>query len=132
MTDSSFLRAADGDRAAVAAVLGRAHAEGRITLAEFDERTAAVWAARTYGELTALTADLPNPVAPAPRSAVAARRPDVATRVVTGAWMAAGAINLLIWGVLSLSLGKALYPWWIWVVGPWGIVLLAARFGRSR
>ncbi|MFD1147986.1 DUF1707 SHOCT-like domain-containing protein [Saccharothrix hoggarensis] len=124
-----FTRAADRDRAAVAAELSRAHTEGRLTLSEFDERTRAAYEARTYAELTALTADLPR-VSPEPVK----RRVDGVTKVVTGAWFAASAINFLIWGVISLAVGEALHPWWIWVAGPWGLVLLAAhlaRFGRS-
>jgi hypothetical protein len=137
----SFTRAADDDRAAVARELVRAHAEGRLTLAEFDERTRAVYEARTYAELSALTADLPRDAPPASRRPHPAATPRERTRsstfirVMTSAWFAASAINFLIWGIISLSLGEALYPWWIWVAGPWGVVLLLgrqARFGRSR
>src|SRR3954464_511429 len=65
------LRASDADRAAVAAVLGRSMSTGRLTVAEYDDRLARTYAARTYGELAELTADLPavppQPVAaPAP------------------------------------------------------------------
>jgi hypothetical protein len=125
----SFARAADSDRSAVAEELSRAHAEGRLTSAEFDERTRAVYRARTYAELSALAGDLPRDAPPPVR-----RRSGRAAKLVTGAWIAASSVNFLIWGIISLSLGEALYPWWIWVVGPWGLVLLAghlARFGRS-
>ena len=47
------LRAADTDRAAVATVLGEHMAAGRLTVAEYDERLARAYAARTYGELDA-------------------------------------------------------------------------------
>ncbi|MFL6094559.1 MAG: DUF1707 domain-containing protein, partial [Blastococcus sp.] len=53
------LRAGDTDRAAVATVLGRHMADGRLTVAEYDERVARAYAARTYGDLAELTADLP-------------------------------------------------------------------------
>ncbi len=128
--NESFTRAADNDRAAVVEELSRAHAEGRLTPAEFDERTRAVHQARTYAELSALTADLPRG-APAPVT----RRSGPLTRAMTGAWFAASTINFLIWGIISLSLGEALHPWWIWVAGPWGLLLLVghrARFGRPR
>ena len=55
------LRAADADRAAVATQLGEQMSAGRLTVAEYDERLARAYAARTYGELEALTADLPRP-----------------------------------------------------------------------
>ena len=40
-------------------VIKAAFTEGRLTKGEFDERTARVLAARTYGELNALVIDLP-------------------------------------------------------------------------
>jgi Domain of unknown function (DUF1707) len=50
---------ADADRERVVARLHAAVAEGRITLTEFEERMAAVLAARTFGEVTPYVADLP-------------------------------------------------------------------------
>lgn len=52
------LRASDADRERVAAVLGEALADGRLTMEEHSERTSRVYAARTLGELTGLTLDL--------------------------------------------------------------------------
>ena len=66
------LRAADTDRTAVATVLGRHMADGRLTVAEYDERVARAYAARTYGDLDELTADLP---AMRPRSLASSRSP---------------------------------------------------------
>ncbi|QTD98795.1 hypothetical protein S1361_15685 [Streptomyces cyanogenus] len=53
------LRASDADRERVAEVLRDALAEGRLDMAEFDERLEAAYTARTYGELAPLTRDLP-------------------------------------------------------------------------
>jgi hypothetical protein len=53
------LRASDADRERVAAVLRQAAGEGRIELAELDERLAAVYTARTYADLEPITRDLP-------------------------------------------------------------------------
>lgn len=58
MTRVRDLRASDADRERVAAVLGEALADGRLTLEEHSERTSRVYAARTLGELTGLTRDL--------------------------------------------------------------------------
>lgn len=52
------LRAADTDRQLVADVVNTAYADGRITLEELNERLDATWRARTFGELTPITADL--------------------------------------------------------------------------
>lgn len=49
----------DHDRDAVLRRLTRAVGEGRLTLNEFEERTAATLAARTRGELDDVTSDLP-------------------------------------------------------------------------
>lgn len=57
MTPGSF-RASDADRDQVAEVLHTAYAEGRLTLEEHSERTQAALEARTFDDLTALTADL--------------------------------------------------------------------------
>jgi hypothetical protein len=51
--------AANADRERAIDVLRASFAEGRLTRAEHDDRTARVYAARTYGELGALIADLP-------------------------------------------------------------------------
>lgn len=144
------LRAADVDRERVVERLRRAQAEGRIDLFEFDERVAAAYAARTYAELTPLTADLPEPAPRAARPASpsrpvspawpvppvrpvrsarsgGARRRDgwaVAQRIQLVCWLFAGLINVAIWAAVSVGTGAAVYPWWVWVVGPWGVVLL--------
>jgi len=53
------LRVSDADRERVAERLRDAAGEGRLTLDELDERVERAYAARTAGELTTLTADLP-------------------------------------------------------------------------
>ena len=130
------LRAADTDRAAVAAVLGEHMAAGRLTLDEYDERLTRAYAARTFGELEELTADLPavrshhtvEPVQQAARAPV--------TGCGTGAWHGADAnpwrswlttalIVIGVWATISLASWELLYFWPVWVIGPWGAVLLA-------
>ena len=60
------LRASDSDRDQVAALLGAAYAEGRLTHEEHDERLERVVVARTFDDLIPLTADLvPLDAAPA-------------------------------------------------------------------
>jgi hypothetical protein len=131
------LRAADDDREAVAATLGRALSEGRLTVDEYEERLAKAYAARTYGDLAGLTADLPGATAP-PRtpapSAVPAPRPAGACgpapwrsgmRAIWAPWLATALIVTSIWLATSLGSGRFDYFWPIWVIGPWGAVLLA-------
>jgi hypothetical protein len=54
------LRASDAERTAVVDRLQAAMAEGRISVEEFTERSAAAHAARTVGDLAPLTRDLPE------------------------------------------------------------------------
>lgn len=53
------LRIGDVERRAVDTRLQQAHADGRLTLSEYDERAARCWSARSQAELDVLTADLP-------------------------------------------------------------------------
>src|SRR5215469_7732529 len=59
MASDHSIRASDQDRDVVVAVLRDAYTAGRLTLEEFDERTTAAYASRTWGELRKLTEDLP-------------------------------------------------------------------------
>jgi hypothetical protein len=71
------VRASDAERERAVDVLRIAAGDGRLTVAELDERVAAALSARTLGDLAALTADLPaGPPAGAP-SAAPAQAPDV-------------------------------------------------------
>jgi hypothetical protein len=58
MTDRPIL-ASDKERESVVDVLRDAYTEGRLTLDEFEERSSAAYAARTWGDLRGLTVDLP-------------------------------------------------------------------------
>ena len=146
------LRAADSDRAAVATVLGEHMAAGRLTVAEYDERLSRAYAARTYGELDQLTADLPSarrqqaqPVAHAqPVRACGSLPghwgPGGSVRDAWRSWLSTALIVLTIWAVASIASTSFLYFWPMWVIGPWGAVLLARtlngggpdRYARRR
>ena len=58
MTDRP-IRASDQERESVVDVLRDAYTDGRLTLEEFEERTSAAYASRTWGDLRELTSDLP-------------------------------------------------------------------------
>jgi hypothetical protein len=57
-------RASDADRDQAIETLTAATAEGRLTLEEYSQRSAAALSARTVGDLAGLTADLPAASAP--------------------------------------------------------------------
>jgi hypothetical protein len=133
------LRAADADRAAVATALGEHMSAGRLTLEEYDERLARAYAAKTYGELAELTADLPK----APKSRPPATTRPAASPAQNGqwgwddhqswrAWASTSIIVLVIWAATSLANWELLYFWPVWVIGPWGAVLLARTITSGR
>ncbi|MFJ8791140.1 DUF1707 domain-containing protein [Streptomyces sp. NPDC102462] len=80
--DAPELRASDADRERVAEVLRDALAEGRLDMEEFGERLDATYKARTYGELTPITRDLPAAGAVAPPPAVSLNKEPAAE----GSW----------------------------------------------
>ncbi|PKK12829.1 DUF1707 domain-containing protein [Thermomonospora sp. CIF 1] len=143
-TPDPRMRASDADRDRVAEALREHCAVGRITVEELQERLEAVYAAKTYGELAGITADLPEedlqarPAPPAHRSGAAASPREPAgglsrrgIAAVWAAWAMASGINFTIWLALALT-GELVYPWWIWVAGPWGAVLLISTLLGGR
>jgi Domain of unknown function (DUF1707) len=194
------IRAGTADRERVVKQLNEAFGEGRLDVAELEERVGAAYAAKTLGELTPLTVDLPNagappipasgwppPTWPPPPTPPAAPRPlnrpatvqdlkqaalDLATskinarldrdrmrreqrmmreqrrsvhrqqrydlmRQATGsrysvaAWASTSALCFVIWLIAVLT-GGGLNPWFLWVAGPWGIMLLMRALADRR
>jgi hypothetical protein len=142
------LRAADDDRQWVADRLRVALDQGRLGLAEYDDRLRAAYAARTYAELDALLDDLPpstvqsvvpaadqKPVPPTlARAAPAApvrppKRLPTALLVLWTIWGGAVGINIVVWLMVMVGTGHVIYPWPMWVAGPSGAALLAATVG---
>lgn len=66
-------RASDDEREQVVERLRDAVSEGRIDLAEFEERMTLAYGARTHGELEPVTADLPAAESPAPQQELVLR-----------------------------------------------------------
>jgi hypothetical protein len=62
---NSSMRAASADRERAVDVLKAGFTEGRLTQDEYNDRMGRAYSAKTYGELAALTADLPAGVMPA-------------------------------------------------------------------
>jgi hypothetical protein len=147
------LRAADVDRSYVADILKKAVDEGRLTLGEYDERLQRTYSARTYGDLDKIILDLPRPsrrtaVQPAvgmqppvstggwsPPQQVAAKDPDWLRRA-WAAWAIAVSVNVVVWLIVSVTTADFIYPWPLWVAGPWGAVLfvttIMAKGSRGR
>lgn len=113
------LKASDADRDAVVAQLSEQFQAGRLTSDELEERTGQALAARTYGELAALTSDLPAPaVAPSAASPAAPARP--------GGLLVIGIVAVML--IASVAFGVA--SGWRHEAGLWWlipVVLIAAR-----
>jgi hypothetical protein len=126
------MRASDADRAAVAQRLQRAVDEGRLDLTDYDERLQQTYAAKTYGELDRITADLP---APPPGSALAkAQDKTVAERTDAAAewrsWAGTSLVLITIWGITSVAAGGAIFFWPMFPIGIWAAILLASMLER--
>lgn len=115
-----LVRASDVDRKRVHDRLHEAHANGEIDLAEFDQRVRDAWQAKNRGELARIVADLPEVSTPGPPQL---NNGYIAMRVLTTIWLSLTVANLVIWGILWLTLDEYVYPWWLWVAVPPGSVL---------
>jgi len=137
--ETSTLRAADADRHQIADQLKAALDEGRLSLAEYDDRVRDAWGARTYAELLILVADLPKPGLSAAevnaRAAAEARRTarrlPVALQVLWTIWAAIMTVNVVVWGLVSFTTEGDLYPWPIWLLVP-GAALAATTIGVQK
>jgi hypothetical protein len=115
------IRASDAEREQTADLIRQAAAEGRLTMAEVEERLTTTYGARLRHELPPLVADLPAPPRPTPtgpdprrlsswdRAALGLHAALVAALVaaVLTRWVAGGAVFFwpvfpIFWAVLSL------------------------------
>jgi hypothetical protein len=139
MDDRELMRASDDDREQVVDRLRTALEEGRLKLEEFTDRVGLAFQAVTYGDLAQLHADLPAAgpqAAPGPAPAVAAPPAaaghpgffadlPVPLKVLWTLWLAAVSVNVVVWLLVVASSRQLIYPWPVWVAGPYGAVLLA-------
>ncbi|WP_214108782.1 DUF1707 SHOCT-like domain-containing protein [Acrocarpospora catenulata] len=137
MAASPEMRASDGDRERVAAALREHMVEGRLDVDEFNERLEQVYKSRTYGELAQVTRDLPetdlrNLPAAAPQPVKDPAKAKADLRANWAVWATASSINWVIWLIVSTTSDGEVYPWPLWVMGPWGVILLVTTlFGTS-
>ncbi|MEV0463175.1 DUF1707 domain-containing protein [Nocardia tengchongensis] len=117
-------RASDAERAQIADLLGRHLTEGRLDLAEYNDRLTSVYATATREDLQLVLGDLPKlPKTAAAQPASRTRLP-IWQRIEGSAWLGVSLLTLFIWAAISLAAGEFTYPWPIWVIAPWGAVLI--------
>jgi len=130
------MRSSDSERDRVAGLLQEHFAQGRLDHEEFTERLSQAYRSRTVDELALVTRDLPErdlaDVGRVPLADAAAAPPlrlrDPALMVP---WVLYGGVNVLcffIWLILFFTTGAS-YPWFLWVLGPWGIMMSVVTFG---
>jgi hypothetical protein len=138
MGNRDLMRASDDDRQQVVDRLRAAFEDGRLRMEEFTERMGLAYQAVTYADLSKLHADLPaaSPKAEARHApavaaslAVAAKRSFFADlpaplKVLWTIWLAAVSINVVVWVLVVGTSGHLVYPWPVWVAGPYGAALL--------
>lgn len=145
---ASEFRVSDADRALVETRLRRAVEVGQLDVRDFDQRAALTWAARTRGDLDAVTRDLGElpPPASAPAGAGHARQGTAldrwfadsgggtAMKVLTIIWACAFAASTAAWIAVCVSTSDLVHPWPLWQL-PSGAVLATLYvlgIGRPR
>jgi DUF1707 SHOCT-like domain/Domain of unknown function (DUF4190) len=94
------MRAASADRERAVDVLKAGFAEGRLTQEEYNDRMGRAYAARTYGELAELTADLP--IGPLPFWPGPVYQPPAATNSMAIASMVLGVAEFFTMGLTAI------------------------------
>ncbi|MFI6045554.1 DUF1707 domain-containing protein [Nocardia sp. NPDC051321] len=124
MEISTGTRASNAEREKVVRLLARHMEDGRIDLAEYDQRTAQVYATTTTDDLQLVLSDLPKLPKESAGKADSRSRIPIWQKIEGSSWLGVSVLVLFIWGAISLSVGEFTYPWPIWVIGPWGAVLV--------
>jgi hypothetical protein len=140
MASDPRIRASDADRDRTAALLREHHAAGRLTAEEFNERLDKAYTAKTLGELDELLADLPGidlyqlpdaslqrkghqtglPPLPWMMAPGSVGRFSAAWRAAWGTWLSVSLVAFFVW----LASGHPGNLWFLWVAGPFGLILL--------
>jgi uncharacterized protein DUF1707 len=126
-------RASDADREQIAERLRVAATEGRLHDDELEERLAATFSARTYGELDRVVADLPAPPAPRRRDPAFGLRPGVTVAIAL-------VLAFVLLSTVSFGLGhghgehhggSGIGPavWLIWLAIGWRYLVIRRRRG---
>jgi hypothetical protein len=105
------VRVGDVERLELIGILQQHYAAGRLTLAEFEDRSEHAWRSRTRGELDGLIVDLPaQPAAPVRRGPPERPRSGATPLAIyLRFWIPLSVMFILIW---ALSGGGYFWPMW--------------------
>jgi hypothetical protein len=135
------MRASDAERERTATLLREHLAAGRLLPEEFDERLNKVFAAKTVGDLDAITADMPGiDLYQLPAAGIVpagyrtggggrmVRQPDGSLTpyrvAAVAAWAATSLVLALAWLIVGAVVGGAAWvPWFLLVVIPWALAI---------
>ncbi|GAA3723518.1 DUF1707 SHOCT-like domain-containing protein [Salinactinospora qingdaonensis] len=140
------LRVSDADRDAVAERLGTALSEGRLDLAEYNERLETAMAAKTFADLAPLTKDLPVSLSETTTSHDSSEPLDLAAVGEANTpqrrwhdhidqWRGLGGLAVIlvgIWVVTSVVAGQMLAFWPVWPLGFMLIFTIASQVSGNR
>ena len=146
MDDQLKIRASDHDRQEVVDRLRGALEDGRLKMDEFVDRMGLAYQAVTYGDLAPLYADVPavgsktGQKAAPPAVARPARVPGpgvlaglpMTLKVLWTIWLSAVSINVVVWALVCVTSAHLVYPWPLWVAGPYGAALFAVSAGVTQ
>jgi hypothetical protein len=132
--------ASDAEREACAARLRDAAAEGRLDVAELDERLGAAYRARTRLDLAKLIADLPEPAAAGTRMSRSRWSTSAARRSFIAFGTAANALLLGLWTVdvgamrdpVIFGITQFDVPWPVIPLAAWSSAIAAVAWRRRR
>lgn len=143
-------RVGDDDRSVVAEQLRVALEQGRLELAEYDDRVSRAYTAKTYGDLDELLADMPG-IPPASQTLAVADNSTTAVPDTDGTkdtesppttvstnrkskkqelkktWTSFGGAAIFFtgfWAIGWIASGELPYYWPTWVLGIWGVIAL--------
>lgn len=127
---ADHLRASDADREQVLEFLKTAFVQGRLTIDELDARAGQTLVSRTYGELAALTADIPSgparvPLRPAAPAGVPAAEP------VPAAARTPASAKAAVWAACVIAALPAVWAAFLTYYGGFLVIFLLAFTGLT-
>jgi hypothetical protein len=127
----NHLRASDADREQVLEFLKTAFVQGRLTMDELDARAGQALLSRTYGELAALTADIPSGLVRALPRPPAAPAGGPAAETVPAVLRTPASAKAAVWAACVIAALPAVWAAFLTYYGGFVILFLLAFTGLT-